>query len=919
MKWSYRFKVYKDYKGKNQQQVGNFLLTIPQILKHSEYNDGDTSIPWSVTKSLTLTKSDTKESKIGLYEYVLNNFKNEIKDYISDIEYSGFTSANISTTIGFDGSSSKYFSSNFFTAGTNFKEIFFNKGDYFSSYYGSGSSAMTYYFVNDSGYYFKAESRNSSNFCFYDKDDNLLGQSFLGIMATTRATIQTYKQNGVFSILCCDDAPGVGNFTDFTINYTSDVSNYTLATNMSGSIKFNFITDLLTKEVNDDNYSFYEMSKVDINNDVLNYFFSNCPVVSSTIVNSKKTLEEEMIVDKGTEKEAKWTLKIPVVDKNVNNYTEITDNRGYCYDYGISYPITGIGSNAIRYSKSDYTDLALLKSKILDDFKFINFNDLSIIYYKPLYDENEEYRLMVDLCGNKLALEDTNTHTLHSNSGNYFKVTAKTTGQLTLNWYDKEGMLLGNDVYSDAPTATASYVDQQFLPFSSISNSYTLKNFALPIVNYTNSKGGYNPIINNSSCIMLRITSNYIAVGVGCYNLYTESAADIFVTLDKTQLRTAQCNNSFSYWLSLLEATAEEKEPDNPYEGGGSSTTGGGGGTYDDSSDIIESGGGSQIGGVSEFITTFLPTPTQISQISSYLYSEDLLNILAKFLNNFFTGDIFNYILDLHVIPFKLSPTGTGEITLPWGIHVPVPDIEYTDKYIHHWWSDEMTVEEYYGSALDYSPYTDIKIYLPFCGEFKLDPNDVIKKKVQIHYAVDILTGTCSAEILSEGSVRYTFTGNMGFTIPLQNTSFDNLITNLMGAVASFAIPTSTEAVSRALPLLDQSTADAARADWMGQNRKRNAVNSVLDNIKPSVTRTGNLNANNGWLGPTKPYFIISRPIQDLPENYNKFFGYPSNIYSKLGDLTGYTEVSDIHLEGFSATVEEIKEIEALLNGGVIL
>lgn len=67
------------------------------------------------------------------------------------------------------------------------------------------------------------------------------------------------------------------------------------------------------------------------------------------------------------------------------------------------------------------------------------------------------------------------------------------------------------------------------------------------------------------------------------------------------------------------------------------------------------------------------------------------------------------------------------------------------------------------------------------------------------------------------------------------------------------------------------------------------------------------------------PYLIVERPRQSLAKGYNTFEGYPSNITSRLGDLSGYTAVESVHLEGINATDSEISEIESLLKGGVIL
>ena len=72
-------------------------------------------------------------------------------------------------------------------------------------------------------------------------------------------------------------------------------------------------------------------------------------------------------------------------------------------------------------------------------------------------------------------------------------------------------------------------------------------------------------------------------------------------------------------------------------------------------------------------------------------------------------------------------------------------------------------------------------------------------------------------------------------------------------------------------------------------------------------------------MGIKKPYMIIRRPKQMIPDKYGAFNGYPTNTYVQLSDLIGYTRVSDIRLNIPDATVDEILECERLLKEGVVL
>jgi hypothetical protein len=92
---------------------------------------------------------------------------------------------------------------------------------------------------------------------------------------------------------------------------------------------------------------------------------------------------------------------------------------------------------------------------------------------------------------------------------------------------------------------------------------------------------------------------------------------------------------------------------------------------------------------------------------------------------------------------------------------------------------------------------------------------------------------------------------------------------------------------------------------------------NMFGSMKGKIQKSGGISANSGALGIMTPYFIVTRPVQSVPETWQVDKGYPSNISAQLGTLTGYTEVSEINLE-CSGTEAEKKEIIDLLKKGVL-
>ena len=96
-------------------------------------------------------------------------------------------------------------------------------------------------------------------------------------------------------------------------------------------------------------------------------------------------------------------------------------------------------------------------------------------------------------------------------------------------------------------------------------------------------------------------------------------------------------------------------------------------------------------------------------------------------------------------------------------------------------------------------------------------------------------------------------------------------------------------------------------------------ASTAVNSMKPSVEKSGSLSGTGGLMGIQTPYLIITRPRQAIPEGQNRFIGYPSFITDFIANLRGYTEVTEVHLEGIHATSAELTEIESILKSGVLL
>lgn len=334
---------------------------------------------------------------------------------------------------------------------------------------------------------------------------------------------------------------------------------------------------------------------------------------------------------------------------------------------------------------------------------------------------------------------------------------------------------------------------------------------------------------------------------------------------------------------------------EDPYTPAGTSTTGGGTGSFDLSSDSVD--------------FPSLPTLTAVSTglVSVYTPSIAQLNSLASFLWNANPTDVdfwkklvanpLDLILGLSIVPVEVPAGATQTIKVGLvdsGVSVTKAASQFVEVDC-----GSISVDEYWGSALDYSPFRRFSIYLPFIGTRTISTDDIMGKTVHVKYHVDLLSGACVAMVKCGDAVLYQYSGACAVSLPLSGETFTNVITSTIQLAASIGATVATGGAAAGVTAAS-------------------AANSLMS-MKPIVERAGGVSGAAGQLGVMKPYLIGEVPRQSVPNNCNSFTGYPSNIKAVLGELSGYTEVDIIYIKGIEATQAELDELETVLKGGFII
>ena len=412
------------------------------------------------------------------------------------------------------------------------------------------------------------------------------------------------------------------------------------------------------------------------------------------------------------------------------------------------------------------------------------------------------------------------------------------------------------------------------------------------VLTFTRSTAGSKSAHICINIVNRSLTSAY-GIGLNSYGGGSDSGYVFIVGLAASFLST-----------SLLPNIAEDLDleigdiPTDPYElgGGEESDTGGGGGSWDDTSDPIDYTPKPNFNVVDTgFVKLYNPDITMIKALADYMWNPVTWD--PSTWQNLF-ADPMDAILGLNLVPVTV-PNGATTLVTVGNMSTSVGMPPVTEQFVE---VDCGTIDiaEYWGSYLDYAPYTKVQIYLPYCGIHEISADEIMGKTIGVQYVVDVLSGACRAEVKCGESVLYQFLGQCAASIPTSGRDWGTMINGVITAAVSIGSMVATGGM--AAPLAAGNLASAA-----------------VNVIKPSIEKSGAMSGPGGLLCRPVPYLIMTLPVQCVPGNQNKFTGYPSYITRNLGGLSGYTEVESVHLHGIPGTDEEINEIERLLKEGVIL
>lgn len=336
------------------------------------------------------------------------------------------------------------------------------------------------------------------------------------------------------------------------------------------------------------------------------------------------------------------------------------------------------------------------------------------------------------------------------------------------------------------------------------------------------------------------------------------------------------------------------------------------------------------------FIQVYNPTPSEFIAFGRWLWVTYADATIDKIWNNPFDGVIGAH--ELYATPSKDGYSTIRSGFLDSGISSIIVRQRYTQINC-----GSILIPEYWGNYLDYSPYSQAYIYLPFIGIMAIDVDDIVGHAVNVLYHVDSYTGSCIAQITCArtgySNTLYQFSGDCSVEIPMAGGSqaaikaamiganaYQNaanisagmsllggigsgLATGIGGALGGNPIGGIAHGIGQAIGGI--TSAVSQRAYGEAQHT------AAMVSQKSTVQHSGSFGASHGAMGIKKPYIFIRRPIQKVVNNYNRLYGYPAHKMVVIGDCTGYLRCREANVQSSLATEEEKSLIEQLLKSGV--
>lgn len=283
------------------------------------------------------------------------------------------------------------------------------------------------------------------------------------------------------------------------------------------------------------------------------------------------------------------------------------------------------------------------------------------------------------------------------------------------------------------------------------------------------------------------------------------------------------------------------------------------------------------------------------------------LENIDKGLQDTLLGNLKDFVVDLHLLP--CSPTtGSREHIKIGGYLVSSMAAPCNSDYIDvDCGSIQLSKDDSFYDSFQDLDGARYKLFLPFIGFVDVPPSYVWSHTLRVRYRFNVVDGSCmafvSSSVLQNGnqSIIGVYSGSACVHMPITGTNYSSMISGMLQTASGLATSYAT-----GNPLTGIS----------------GVLSGASNMTHPNITMSNGYNASTSFMGCRKPYLLIEKNTQNMPENFYKRNGGLCMTSYLLGDIkgSGFTKCANVDTNTFgNLKKHEKEELKRMLESGVYL
>lgn len=295
--------------------------------------------------------------------------------------------------------------------------------------------------------------------------------------------------------------------------------------------------------------------------------------------------------------------------------------------------------------------------------------------------------------------------------------------------------------------------------------------------------------------------------------------------------------------------------------------------------------------GLNLLTTTYLLTKKQLNDLGNELWSPNFMKNVLMLSNS----PIEN-VLSCKIFPATFSGVDSilkiGNVTMLSGQSVKKISATGLSKD-----TSAITFPQLYNSFLDFEPFTQARIFIPFVGFQPLPVANFIGAQLSLRYVFDVVTGAVSVYLLRNGNIFDKYSGICAVDVPLTASNRAQVEVGQIQSAITGVTQLATGNIGGAL-----------------------STGLAIASTPNHFNTRGNAGGYTSQFDPRQPYLIIDRPkAQSEIASYGKTNGFPCNLTKTLSTLKGFTSVHDVHLDDVPCLESERQELKAIMQKGFVI